>query len=401
MSFARPTSTQIRSLSTEEWEGLLAFCDKNQLTLLLGYLCNEWLPRSVKSRIRENYHGQEQRLARLELAVLEIAAALKGDSVPFVLLKGLGQSQFSPDPVIRCQGDIDLWCLPADLFRGRAALCKLGYYSVAQPNSRHLAPMIREKQWNWTGNYHQPDLPIPVDLHYKLWDGDTECIPGPDEVDVWRRRSQMSVRGDIIPVLDPLDTLAFAALHLLMHILHGDLRLNRAWELAYFLHNHSLDDNFWGEWQIRFEQSERVCQTIVFALVHQWFACGLPSIVGNEVKTLPSDIHLWLNEFGMSPVEALFRPNKDEIWLHLSLMRRAADRQRLLWRRLIPVHAHLDNIGRSSGRKGGTPVFLCRRSYHHAATLCVFIVRGLKWWRLRRNRQSWDDDKPLQTATPL
>ena len=55
----------------------------------------------------------------------------------------------------------------------------------------------------------------------------------------------MLVDGRAIPVLCEADTLAFAALHLLMHVLHGDLRLQRAWEIAHFVHTRADDDDFW------------------------------------------------------------------------------------------------------------------------------------------------------------
>ena len=104
--------------------------------------------------------------------------------------------------------------------------------------------MSRPSDWQWRGDYFAPDLPISVDLHYKLWDEKKEHISGPPEREFWDRRSEMFVEGRTIPVLCEADTLAFATLHLLMHVLHGDLRLQRAWEIALFVHTRADDEKF-------------------------------------------------------------------------------------------------------------------------------------------------------------
>ena len=44
----------------------------------------------------------------------------------------------------------------------------------------------------------------------------------------------------------------------------------------------------------------------------------------------------WFTEFGDSPIASLFHPNKDEIWLHLSLLQSAPDRFAVFLRKLVP-----------------------------------------------------------------
>jgi hypothetical protein len=45
----------------------------------------------------------------------------------------------------------------------------------------------------------------------------------------------------------------FAALHLLLHLLHGDLPLQRAWEIARFLGTHACDEDFGHHGAVRIQ----------------------------------------------------------------------------------------------------------------------------------------------------
>jgi hypothetical protein len=75
--------------------------------------------------------------------------------------------------------------------------------------------------------------------------------------------------------LDLADTLVFAVLHFMMHLLHGDLRLQRAWEIAHFLHARSTDAAFWSRWESLYSPQVLQMQAIAFDLGRQWFGCDL------------------------------------------------------------------------------------------------------------------------------
>jgi len=383
LAFDRRAAEGDYRLNDAEWQLLLQFCDRHQLTLLLGDVRGEAAPQWVRRRLQSNYCDQRLRLTLIQMTVAELAVHLRAQGIRFLLLKGFAHGEeFTPDPVLRSQGDIDIWCLPEAAEAAQRALSELGFYAVGEANSRHLAPMIREKHWNWTGNYFQPDLPIPIDLHHTLWDGSWEGIPGPDERAMWERQATLPAGRERVACLDLVDTLAFAALHSFMHILHGDLKLNRAWELAYFLRRHLEDEATWSHWLSRFDGPARQSQLIVFALAERWFGCGMPCALEESLAALPRETKLWLEQFSWSPVEALFTPNKDELWLHLSLLRQKRERARLLWRRLVPTHAKVASLGRSSGQAGAKMNFLMTRGYYHTAALVTCAARGLRWWRI-------------------
>jgi MFS family permease len=392
LQFSHADYSELERLDQAEWQKLLALCDSTQLTLLLGSLCGLNLPKQIRTRIERNYLDNAKRFERLEAAVIEISDCLTQRSIDFCLLKGFAHSpDFTPDPRLRAQGDIDLWCQPGQLMEARAVLLDLGYRPFGKSKGRHLDPMIRETNWKWCCDYYASDLPIPIDLHFSIWDEKMEGIPGPGELDLWRRRCAFAVEGCSIQVLDPADALAFAALHLMMHLLHGDLRLQRAWELAYFIQNRVDDHEFWARWRKYHAGESGQLQLIAFTLVCRWFQCRWPEALENEPESLPEDVLLWLSRYAFSPIENLFVPNKDEVWLNLCLLQSFKAKARVLLRRLLPVKAVTEGNAPNNStqpKKGSATFwrmrFLLERSFIHARTMPITCLRGVEWWWIRQ-----------------
>jgi putative nucleotidyltransferase-like protein len=374
----------VRSLNCEEWKQLLDFCDAAQLTFTFSFLCESELPDWVQARIDRNYRDAAGRRSRLHSALKEISHQFRKVGIDFVLLKGCAHArEFGPDVSLRATSDLDLWCRGEEVSRARDELARLGYRSIGKANGRHLAAMIREKEWRWSGDFYAPDLPLPVELHHKLWDDEMEGIKGPPEAAFWNRRSCSDFDGAIVSVLALPDALAFSALHLLMHILHGDLRLQRAWEIAYFLQRHFTDGCFWREW-INLHPSElRKLEVLIFLLVEKWFGCKLPEVVRREAETLAPAVKLWIELYGLSPVQALFSSNKSELWLNLCLILPLRGKIKVFLRRMFPIHgSNSVSLG-----EGGAPRGILSRANHHIRTLGPTLTEGVKWWRIQ-NAQS-------------
>jgi len=328
------------ALGDTDWKSLLAFCDRAQLTLTFGTVAASFLPGWVSARIAGNMRNNAERHRQWQMATLEIAASLEALDIDFTLLKGPAHSpDFTPDPLLRAHGDIDIWCLPEAVSLAWHALSEMGYRSLVESKGRHLPPMARPTDWQWRGDYFATDLPIPVDLHYSLWDRDLERIDGPPEREFWQRRRAIQMQGRVVPALCVADTLAFAALHSLMHMLHGDLRLQRAWEIAHFLNSRVADEAFWADWQALHSANLRILEVTMFALTAKWFQSKLPAAVIEEIEILPHDVRRWLQSQSWSPVESLFTPNKDELWLHLALLHRPRDKANIVLRRMFPVNS--------------------------------------------------------------
>jgi len=391
LQFSDPNAKLLESLNETEWKILLHFCDSTQLTLILSHFCRQSLPEWVRTRTDLNFRDNAQRFARLNASIFEISDCLQSRNIEFVTLKGQSHSpHFTPDPLLRVQGDIDLWCPGEFVFKARDALLELGYLPCSKAEGRHLPPMARPTDWQWRGDYFAPDLPIPVDLHYVLWDEGTERIPGPPEHEFWERRLQISIAGRAIPVLCEADSLAFATLHLLMHVLHGDLRLQRAWEIAHFLHTRADDENFWRAWQQLHPAALRQLEVIIFALTADWFGCRYASRLEEERENLPHDVKLWMKRYALSPVEGLFSPNKHELWLNLALLGARRDRIDVFVRRVFPIrlptkqNSGSANDAREQLARRLELKFLISRLFRHARTLVPTLTGGLKWWWIRQ-----------------
>lgn len=391
LQFSKPDTKILESLNEAGWKRVLQFCDSSQLTLILGKFCRRSLPDWVRARIDLNYSNNTKRFERLNAALFEVADSLESRNIEFVMLKGQSHSpRFTPDPQLRAQGDIDLWCLPKDVVEARNALLELGYLPSAKAEGRHLPPMARPSHWEWRGDYFALDLPMAVDLHYRLWDQEKERIAGPPEDNFWDRRQQMVVERRILPVLCEADTLAFAALHLLMHVLRGDLRLQRAWEIAHFIHSRADDEKFWRKWKLLHPPDLRRLEIIMFILSAEWFGCRWPMLLSGEAENLSDDVKLWIRRYALKPVQGLFRPNKDELWLHLSLLSLQCEKIRVFARRTLP----LPLPARQSEPAYGAPQaparrmlefkFLLSRFTHHAGTLFPTFSGALLWWWRRQ-----------------
>ena len=353
---------RLRALDDEGFRKVLALCDPAQLTLTLDDICHDALPGWIQERIAKNLRNYTRRFARLTDGLDEIADTFTRRGIEFVVLKGVAHSpEFTTQPLLRAQGDIDLWCSPAGLEAGQQALLDLGYRPHGRSEGRHLTPMVRERSWAWHGDYFAADLPIPVELHYRLWDEEFEGIAAPGQQGFWDRRA-----GSLLALPD---TLGFAALHLLMHLLHGDLRLQRAWEIAHFLERHADDDAFWADWRAHHPPELRRLEAIVFHLTADWFGAALPAAAGEAIEELPAGVRLWIDRYALSPVEALFHPNKDEIWLQLCLVRRFRDQCAILRRRILPVRSGRSRQARS-------------RLLHHARAFLPALWSGVRWWWL-------------------
>jgi hypothetical protein len=381
-------SSRLAALNDSSHRKVLEFCDPAQFTLLLNSMCRDALPAWVQARIDRNIQDYSQRFERLKQSLFEIAGVLEARGIEFVLLKGLAHSpDFTPDPLLRAQGDIDIWTEPDSAAAAGEALREIGYLPICTSEGRHLPPMARETQYQWRGDYFAPDLPITVEVHYELWDGRAEFIPAPGESGFWTRRITAYVDGHPLQVLSPPDALAFAALHLLMHVLHGDLRLQRAWEIANFLHAREIDDAFWAEWRACHPDSLRQLEAIVFQLVSDWFGAALSPTAEEEVETLSEDVQLWMERFALSPLKALFSPNKDEIWLHLSLVKPFRQKCAIFLRRVAPLRAppRASTQAPTVARWKTDLRYTVGRTFHHARTLIPAIAGAARWqWARKR-----------------
>jgi hypothetical protein len=194
-------------------------------------------------------------------------------------------------------------------------------------------------------------------------------------------------------VLHPADRLAYATLHLLRHLFHGSARVNHVYEIARFLETQAENQTFWSTWRQLHSEPLRRLEAVAFRLAVAWFGCRVASEVAEAIQRLPRDVPAWFDDYAASPIEALFQPNKHELWLHLALLESSSDRRKILLRKIIPLtlpSAYGDVFVPAQEmtfrlrwkhrlRYAG---HLASRAAHHARTLPVILWHGVLWkWR--------------------
>lgn len=370
------------------WSEALDFAERARVTLVLraALLEGGWwdgVPVPIRRRLDQNLADNTVRLERLRAAAAEIAERFADAGVEFVALKGLSHSpDFIADPRLRVQYDLDYYCPREMVGRARDALLAMGYEPTggweAYPVD-HLPTMLRKTGWQWRGNYFDPELPPAVDLHFRFWDEQTERLAAPGVEEFWKRREGRE--------LELADRLGYAALHAVRDLLRGDLRLYQIYEIARFLENRNSDAAFWGRWRERHAPELRRLESIAFGLAERWFGCRMP-----EAAELGPEAAGWLGRYAWSPIEALFRPNKYELYLHVSLLRSGRDKWAVAARRLLPLRlpgpveaVHVPEARMTAAlrlrRRAKYATFVISRLLHHARVLAPTLWGWPRWRR--------------------
>lgn len=376
--------------SEAEWKAALYYFDRNQLTLLLRGIGG--LPDHVQRRLNADFAANEERNRQVGQAFDEVAGALHGANIDFVVLKGFANwDRFWREPGARLQYDLDLFC-PKMTAEARDRLIEqLGYVPIGRAEqfpTDHLPALVRKTGWQWREDFFDPKIPISVELHFRLWDEETEAFAAPGTAEFWSRRESRRLGNRPYFALDPVDGLGYNALHLLRHLLRGDVRAANIYELAYFLDQNADNEVFWKRWSNLHAPELRRLQSICFRLAATWFDCRLSSIAHAEVEALPGPIKRWFDHCAASPAEAFFRPNKDELWLHLCLLDSFAKKSAAFRRRLLPTRlpGPLDSVfipdeqmtwGLRLRKRWQYARYVAARGLFHARALLPTVARML------------------------
>lgn len=350
-------------LTKDDQRALLELSDRTHCTLY-------WADHKIACPTLER---NAERRRRLWTTYEEAASVLAARGIDFVLLKGFTHEVDSGiDPVRRYQSDLDLLCLPEDLARARNALIETGYgeHGPAELSDHHARPLVKPFTWRWRGDYFDPGLPVSIELHYALWNFGRDRIPVPPLREFWGRRTTLSVQGGSVPCLAETDRLAFAAVHVLRHILRNNASPSHTFELACALNLRNRDAAFWRTWTQTYEPSFRALQAVAFQFAYAWFGCRLSDVVERECRALPESARAWFQTHALAPLANLIEPNKDIVWLHMALLPTFAARFAVGARKLIPVH-----LPRGNGDSSSYAAHLLRRSRYHAVALARTFLR--------------------------
>jgi predicted MFS family arabinose efflux permease len=401
-----PLQSALARLDDREWRQALDYSDRSRLTLVLRDAGREAMPEWVRERTDKNAAQNVLRLARIERTYIELADAIKAARAEFLALKGITQCVLlGGRPELRLQYDIDLFAPREHLYTARDALLGCGYEPLkaldAFPTD-HLPVMIRKTGWEWQGDYFDVEIPISVDLHFQFWNQSVERLAAPGTSEFWNRRVTRRIAGFDLPVLSPPDALAYTALHLLRHLLRGDLSPFQVYEMAGLLNSLAGDTAFWSEWRELHPSALRQLEAVVFRLSAEWFGCRLAAEAAEEIGQLSAPVNAWFSQFSTSPASAHYDSNKDELWLHCALLDSRRDAWSVARRRLLPLNLppwgggiHIPKA-EFTWRKRVREWFhylayIRERTFRHAAALPQVAISGSRWW-VRTNslgKQFW------------
>ena len=374
LHFAEPRTEALARLNDRERVAALDFCHHAGLALLV----REVLPAATARDAANNL----LRLRALEATYRQLSSL----PVEFVALKGITQCElFGIRPEERAQSDIDLYCPRETVETARDALMAAGYRPIAGLEAfptDHLPALMRPTAWKWRGDFFDPEMPLAIELHFQFWDPRLERLPAEGVDEFWTRRVRRMVGGAELAVLSPADAVAYAALHLVRHLLHGDTKPFHVYEIASFLHGHADDEAFWG----------RVAQA---ALGHAAAAGDGCIFDGGSVVRVPTGARGSRGSGAVAGGHAALvwgvrrrrrhcsgiAPNKDELWLHLSLLDSGMDKLRVARRRLIPSNLPPPSRATSTaGRRRVYAAWFLARLRYHTVSLGTTVSSGIRWW---------------------
>jgi hypothetical protein len=372
-------------LSDADWRAILSFADRTQLTL---HLRQAALPELVREEIEPRFGRNAQRRFRLREAFLQISDKFARAGIEFVLLKGFTHEiGFGLEPGSRVQYDIDL--LSPQGGEARRVLRELGYrpHGAESLSDEHERPWVRLSSWTWRGDYFDPEMPVAVELHSTPWSPRRDRIELRGVEQFWSRRQVIHVSGMSLPAYSEPDRVAFAAMHVLRHLLRNDARPAHVYELARFLETRRSDGAFWTQWRATHTGEVKSVAAVAFRFAQEWFGCALPEAVRQDAARLPDSVTAWLREFAWSPVVNLTRPNKDVVWLHLALVHGLRACLAVLRSRLTPLRVPDGDESPEGHSRFGGARFVWKRLRYHAAGSTLAVARGARWW-LRRTTSS-------------
>ena len=395
LRFRSPQAELLRELDEKDWGKALAFCDRTQLTLPLGLTNREHLPDWVGSRIDSDLSKNAQRWTRIQTAYREAAEAFHAAGIECVVMKGFSHCpRFAAHPSERWQSDLDLLFDPPRARDAYELARGLGYEPIIDNDPHpmnHLPTLIRRTGWQWRGDDFDPEIPLPLELHFDVWDRDTERFGPVGLEQFWGRRRARRIDDLCFTGFARADEIAVASLHLLSHLLRGNLRPSHVYEIAWMLH-HSVDDAaLWSSWRDLHDPSLRRLEAISFAIAERWFDCAMPDVAHQEIEQLPADVQRWLKMYSGSPLSGRFHPNKDELWLHWSLLESPRDRLAVLRRRMLPqtmpgpvdavtIPKEQQTLGIRWRARWRYVRYITSRGAHHLRTVPATAASALRWF---------------------
>jgi MFS family permease len=380
-----PDPDLLNQLNERDARQAVNYCDPSGLSLPLhliapGFLADEMSTRAQKNLIRLRMTEETYDFVG---RVLTAAPALD-----YVALKGITQCALVRlEPAYRAQYDLDIYLTRECVEEAAQRLMAEGYEPIEGMENfptDHLPAMVKRIPFEWRGDFFAADMPFAIELHFQFWNPRLERLAGPGTEEFWKRRTRRKIGPIEMPVLGAPDAIGYSALHLLKHVLRGAVKPIHAYELARCLHFNASDAPLWKEWQALHDPQLRRLEAVSFALARSWFGGDAAPEVTEEIERLPTLTRAWFEEFAASPATSNFLPNKDELWLHFSLLDSMGDRLSVARRRMLPGNLPPPvDAAKSRGvafERLQWSMHVARRLRHHGVSFFTTAASGAQWW---------------------
>jgi hypothetical protein len=392
LHLSEPDIAGLEGLSESEWCRAIEFAHRSTVGLDLARAARSEMPEWARRELDGCAERNRERIRRVCGVYSEIQTRFAAEGTPWLALKGITHAPLlGANAAERQQCDIDLYVPPGRALAARDVFFNWGYEPVEGMEAfpaDHLPAMVRKTGWEWNGDYFDVNIPFPIEIHVQFWNEKLERLRAPGIEQFWERREQRAAAGLVLPAMTPVDAVGYASLHFLKHVLQGAARPYHALEIARFLDARSGDGAFWAQWSASHSPELRRLETVGFRFAQSWFGCALPE----AIEPLSPAVKSWFEQFAVSPITRQFDPNKDELWLHLSLIDSQLDRWRVARRRLLPlrmpgpvsdtcVPRNQMTMRRRAAQQWRRVIYAGGRLRHHAMALPRVIASGVRWWR--------------------
>ena len=133
----------------------------------------------------------------VEEAYRSLAEWLGEAGLEFVALKGVTHAALFGLPAeSRVQYDIDLFLPLEAVHTAQETLIAREYQPLPDMEdypTDHLPALILKTGWQWRGDFFDTEIPLSIELHYRMWSEDIERFPAPGTSEFWARRIAGSV----------------------------------------------------------------------------------------------------------------------------------------------------------------------------------------------------------------
>ncbi len=312
-----------------------------------------------------------------------------------------------PDPILRCQLDLDFLVASNDLNRCREMLAATGYALMAVTNSvwefkagASEIPRIED--------HYKPKAQRSVELHFAspVMTSDSHFTDA-----LLERRTTRSWGGLTFPALSDGDQFVGQAMHIFKHLCSAHTRV--AWLLEYARHlsvRHN-DVSFWQEVRERSQTHRHASIAIGLAtlLSSRIFGVTSPAQLDDwTLDRLPAQIRLWADLYGREAVLTDFPGTKLYLLLRDQLAGDDASWKREKRSSLLPVHpppriiraSRDDSLGKRLRGYVDQCRFILLRLRFHVTQGLRYLVEAFRWKRHMAALQAHTAGFETKTSRP-